>query len=58
MSKEETKQKRSSVSLPGETAEQLNVICRYRRSKKIFDCTQPKVLIDLINKEYKKVTKK
>lgn len=58
MSKEEKQSSGSSVLLPVDTAKQLNVIGKFRRDNKIFDWTQPKILIDLIEKEYKRVTKK
>ena len=57
MELEEKNEKRSSISIPGDSAKKLKAIGDYRRGNKIFDWTQPKVLIELIDKEFKRITK-
>ena len=55
---EEKKPKRSSVAIPGESVLKLNEISKHLRDNKVFDCNQPQIIINLIDKEYKRIFKK
>ena len=55
---EEKKPKRSSVSIPGESILKLNEISKHLRANKVFDCNQPQIIINLIDKEYRRIFKK
>ena len=51
------KEKRSSICIPGDTANKLNEIGEFRKSNKVFGSTQPLIIIDLVDKEYKRINK-
>ena len=57
MASEEKKLTRSSICIPGDSAKKLKAIGDHRRDNKIFDWTQPKILIELIDKEFKRINK-
>lgn len=56
MTKEE-KSKSSSVRINAESVKMLNKICKHLRGKKVFDCKQPDIIKNLIDKEYKRIFK-